>query len=398
MARRPKLLYLVSEDWYFVSHRLPLAVAAREAGFDVSVAARVASHGEIIEDAGLSLFPIAIARSSLNPARELRTMSEIAALFAREQPDLVHNVAVKPVIYGTRAARRAGVKGIVNALMGLGWTFSSESAKAQALRPFIAAALHNALSVPNARTIVQNSNDATLVAERQLAPRDTIRLIRGSGVEPGVYSTEEPPAGVPLVILPARLLIAKGVREFIAAAALLKEQGVAARFALVGEPDTENPAAITREEILDAVVAGHVEHWGWRQDMPQVFAKASLVCLPTFYGEGVPRALIEAAASARAIVATDVPGCREIVRHGENGWLVSPRDVDALATALRQAIAQPGLCAELGMRGRRLVEREFSLDVVIRDTLAVYAELVTMPVPRAASDRESNVVPLRRAS
>lgn len=397
MPRRPKLLYLVSEDWYFVSHRLSLAFTAKEAGFDVSVATRVARHGDDIRDAGLNLVPIGLARSSLDPLHEARTIAELNAVFAREKPDLVHNVALKPVIYGAWAARKAGVTGIVNALMGLGWVFSSDSPKARTLRPFVRYALRQALSAPGTRTIVQNADDAKLITDQQLAQRDSIRLIRGSGVNPAEYTAEDAAGGVPLVILPARLLIAKGVREFVAAAALLKAEGVKARFALVGEPDTDNPAAVPREEILDAVLAGTVEHWGWRQDMPEVFSEASIVCLPTFYGEGVPKSLIEAAASARAIVATDVPGCREIVHPGENGWLVPPRDVSALATALRQAIAQPGLCAEFGRRGRHIAEREFSIETVINETLAVYGELISMPPARLPDDM-TNVVPLRRAS
>ncbi len=397
MATRPKLLYLVSEDWYFVSHRLSLAFTAMEAGFDVSVATRVTHHGDDIRDAGLKLIPIELARASLNPLREVRAVGEINALVAREKPDVIHNVALKPVIYGARAARAAGVKGIVNALMGLGWVFSSDSPKALALRPFVREALRRASSAPGTRTIVQNVDDAALLADQKIASRESIRLIRGSGVNPAEYASDDAPFAEPLVVLPARLLIAKGVREFIKAAARLKAEGVKARFALVGEPDIDNPAAISREEILDAVLAGDVEHWGWRQDMPQVFAEASLVCLPTFYGEGVPKALIEAAASARAIVATDVPGCREIVRPGDNGWLVPPRDANALAIALRQAIAQPGLCAELGRRGRHIAEQEFSLDTVINETLAVYGELIALP-PANVPDDMTNVVPLRRAS
>jgi len=398
VARRPKLLYLVSEDWYFVSHRLPLAVAAKAAGFDVSVATRVQRHAETIRDAGLGLIPITFARSGLNPLHEVRTLAALVALYRREAPDLVHNVAVKPVIYGAHAARRAGVKGIVNALMGLGWAFSSDSIKARAMRPAIAKALRGALSARDTRTIVQNAEDAALLSQQGLAPRDTLRLIRGSGVDPGKYATGARPAIIPLVVLPARLLIAKGVREFIAAAAILKTQGVEARFALVGEPDTANPAAVARSEIARAVAAGHIEHWGWREDMPQVLAAASLVCLPTFYGEGLPKVLLEAAASARAIIATDVPGCREIVRPGENGWLVPPRDVDALAGALRVAIAQPQLCARYGAAGRRMVEREFSLDAVIGETLAVYGELVAMPDTLAASSDLAATELTRRAS
>jgi glycosyltransferase involved in cell wall biosynthesis len=160
------------------------------------------------------------------------------------------------------------------------------------------------------------------------------------------------------------------------AAALLKASGIEARFALVGAPDKGNPAAVTFEEIETYARAGQVEYWGWREDMTQVLNMASVVCLPTFYGEGLPKSLLEAAASGRAIVATDVPGCREIVRHGKNGWLVPPRDVEALAGALKEAIAQPELCARYGNAGRRMVEREFSLDAVKEQTLAVYRELV----------------------
>ena len=231
-----------------------------------------------------------------------------------------------------------------------------------------------------------------LLADQRLTHPGFIRLIRGSGVDPSRYTAAPPPAGPPLVVLPARLLIAKGVGEFMRAAAMLKSEGVDARFAVVGEPDTGNPAALPRAELERFVAAGHVEHWGWRNDMPDVLRAASLVCLPTFYGEGLPKALLEAAASARAIVATDVPGCREIVRPGENGWLVPPRDVPALAAALRAAIAQPELCARYGAAGRRMVEREFSLDVVIRDTLAVYEELL----PKAHAEASGKVAELRR--
>lgn len=396
MARQPKLLYLVSEDWYFVSHRLPLAVAARDAGFDVSVATCVGRHGETIRDAGLTLIPITFARSGLHPLRESRSIIELAALYRREAPDLVHNVAVKPVIYGTLAARRARVKGIVNALMGLGWVFSSDSPKARALRPLVAMALRGALSGPNIRTIVQNADDAALLTDEGLTPPEFIRLIRGSGVDPGRYSTQAPPSGMPLVVFPARLLADKGVIEFLNAAAILKKEGVRARFALVGGEDRANPAWLRTEKVEALVQAADAELWGWQDDMPRVLAGASLVCLPS-YREGLPKALLEAAASARAIVATDVPGCREIVRPDINGWLVPPRDAHALAAALRAAIAQPGLCARYGAAGRRIVEREFSLDAVIEDTLAVYDELAAGTGARASYAARARPAIARRA-
>jgi glycosyltransferase involved in cell wall biosynthesis len=400
VTRQPKLLYLVSEDWYFVSHRLPLAIAAKAAGFDVSVATLVTGRGEMIRDAGLRLIPINFARSGLHPLRERRSISELAALYIHEAPDLVHNVAVKPVIYGTRAARRAGVKGVVNALMGLGWAFSSDSPKARALRPFIKRALRRALSAPNTRTIVQNADDAALLIDQRLTPPASIRLIRGSGVDPDKYATGAPPSDTPpLIVFPARLLVDKGVEEFLRAAAILRKDGVVARFALVGEPDPANPASLSTERIEALACAADAELWGWREDMPSVLAEAAIVCLPS-YREGLPKALLEAAASARAIVATDVPGCREIVRPGVNGWLVPPRDASALAAALREAIARPALCARYGAAGRRLVERELSLDVVIRDTLAVYGELVALPTPAVGTSAAcaANAEPGRRTA
>jgi len=377
VGRQPKLLYLVSEDWYFVSHRLPLAVAAKAAGFDVCVATRVERHGETISKAGIRLIPITFARSGLHPLRELRSMSSLVALYRHEAPDLVHNVALKPVIYGTLAARRARVKGIVNAMMGLGWVFSSDSPKAKALRPLVRLALKSALSSANTRTIVQNADDVALLTSEGLTRPESIRLIRGSGVDPSKYSTTAPPAGAPLVVFPARLLVDKGVVEFLQAAAILKKEGIRARFALVGGADEANPASLGPDRVKALVCAAQAEPLGWREDMARVFAEAAIVCLPS-YREGLPKALLEAAASARAIVATDVPGCREIVRPGKNGWLVPPRDARALAATLREAIAQPELCARYGAEGRRMVEREFTLDAVIRDTLAVYKELVAV--------------------
>jgi glycosyltransferase involved in cell wall biosynthesis len=376
VVAQPKLLYLVSEDWYFVSHRLALAAAAKAAGFDVAVATRVSSHAEPIREAGLRLIPITFTRASLRPWSELRSLRELAGVYRREAPDLIHHVSVKPVIFGTLAARGMQPKGIINALMGLGWVFSSDSLKARTLRPFVRSALRRALAGENTLTIVQNSDDATSIISEGLSRPEQVRLIRGSGVDPGKYSIDPPPPGAPVVVLPARLIEAKGVGEFMQAAAILKQEGSTARFVLVGKADAGNKTSIAPEAIARHVAAGDVEHWGWRDDMPAVFKTASIVCLPTFYGEGLPKALLEAAAASRPIVATDVAGCREIVRPGENGWLVPPRNAIALADALREAIAKPELCARYGEAGRRLVERDFSLDAIIRDTIAVYQELI----------------------
>jgi glycosyltransferase involved in cell wall biosynthesis len=374
MSPRPKLVYLVTEDWYFVSHRLPLAVAAREAGYDVTVVTQAARHADVIRAAGFALEPVLFNRSGLHPVSEARTVAALTAIYRRVRPDIVHHVALKPVVYGAIAAKGAGVRGIVNALMGLGYVFTSETAKARALRPFVRRALHASLGGPHKRLIVQNRDDLAAFTETGVVDKAHVRLIRGSGVDPMHYTTDPPPAGVPLVVLPARLLRDKGVIEFVDAARQLLAEGVSARFALVGDPDPVNPASLAPSDIAAWVREGVIEHWGWRSDMPAVLAQATVVCLPS-YREGLPKALLEAAASTRAMVATDVPGCREIVRPDETGWLVPARDAALLAGALRKALARPDLRAHYAAAARQLVEAELSEARIVAETLAVYAEL-----------------------
>lgn len=376
-ARKPKLLYLVTEDWYFVSHRLGLAKAAHDAGYDVTVATRIDKQSEMIRSAGLHVIPLDFSRSGLGPLKEAGTVSRLISLYRREQPDIVHHVAMKPVIYGSLAARAEKVKGVVNAMMGLGYVFSSDARKAQLLRPVVRTALRSALSGPRTRVIVQNEDDRELFASEGLARPADIRLVRGSGVDPTGYIVSDVPAGPPVVVLPARILRDKGIVEFVEAARALKERGHTARFVLVGDPDDLNPASITQGEIAAWVREGAIEHWGWRpqSEMPAILAQSSIVCLPS-YREGLPKALLEAAAAARAIVTTDVPGCREIVRPGVNGWLVPPRNSAELAAALDEALRDPARCQAYGRAGRAMVEREFSLDRVIAETLAVYRELL----------------------
>ncbi len=370
---KKKLLYLVTEDWYFASHRLALAEAARDAGYDVSVVTNVANHGDIIRDAGLKLIPIKFDRSGLNPLRDSATIAKLAAIYARVKPDVVHHVAMKPVLYGSIAARAAHVPRVVNAIMGLGYVFTSESAKAKLLRPAVRAALRAALSSKQSRVIVQNRDDRTQLVASRLATPESIRLIRGSGVDIADFLVTPPPAGRPRIILPARLLRDKGVVEFIEAARILKRDGIDAEFVLAGAPDPHNPASLTQIEIDTYVREGLVTALGWHDDMASVFADAAIVCLPS-YREGLPKALLEAAASGRPIVTTDVPGCREIVEHDVNGLLVPARNAQALAAALHRLIADPVLRARLAAAGRTLVEKYFAAPIVIQQTLEIYNE------------------------
>lgn len=367
-----KLLYFVTEDWYFCSHRLALAVAAREAGFDVTVVTRVREHGETIRLAGLALVPFDISRSGMNPVYELMTLWRLYGVYRRTCPDVVHNVAMKPVLYGSLAARLAGVRGVVNALAGMGWLFTSAGGRARVIKHWVRVALGRLLT--RGIAIVQNPDDAKFLS-RLGVPRDQIRRISGAGVDLVRFQPGPEPIGVPLVVLPARLLWDKGVGEFVQAALILRSLAVRARFVLVGDPDPANPASVPAAQVADWVQSGAVEHWGWSNDMPGVFTRAHVVCLPS-YREGLPKALIEAAACARPIVTTDVPGCREVVRNGENGLLVGERDPLALAQALRYLIENRGAREEMGKRGREIALAEFSSEKIITETLAVYRELV----------------------
>jgi glycosyltransferase involved in cell wall biosynthesis len=372
MSRAPRLIFFVTEDWYFCSHRLPLARAAREAGYEVTVITRVQEHAALIRDAGLDLVPIDLERASRNPFTELRTLVQLIGIYRRLKPDIVHHVALKPVLYGTVAARLARVPNVVNALAGLGYLFSSKDGAARLARPFVRLSLR-ALLKPHC-VILQNPDDRDWALRHRLVDSTRNVMIRGSGVDIAAFTPAPEAEGVPLVVLPSRMLWDKGVGEFVAAARMLRGQGIQARFALVGEPDPANPASIP-QSTLDAWRAeGIVELWGWREDMSQVFRACHIACLPS-YREGLPKALLEAAACARPLVSCDVPGCREVVRHGVNGLLVASRDAGELAAALAELIGHPAERAAFGAAGRDIVVDEFSLDSVIAQTLALYRSL-----------------------
>lgn len=372
----PKLLFLVTEDWYFCSHRLPLARAARDAGYRVMVATRVGSHGQRILRERFELFPLRLRRRNRNPWKEMMGVREIASLYRRHRPDIVHHVAMKPVMLGSLAARMARVPGTVNAIAGLGYVFSSKRPEAVVLRPAFKLALHWLLDNKRSRIIVQNPDDKdALVSSGMVAP-ERLALIKGSGVDVKRFRPAPEPCDPPTVTLVSRMLWDKGVGELVAAAELLKGKRTNARFVLVGSPDPESPLAIEEAQLRAWQQAGHVEWWGARDDIPDVWAASHIAVLPSYYGEGVPKALIEAAACGRPIVATDMPGCREIVRDGENGLLVPPRDPGSLADAIERLITAPALRLRMGHSGRERVLREFSEQHVIDQTLDLYQGLL----------------------
>ncbi|MBM3554399.1 MAG: glycosyltransferase family 4 protein [Alphaproteobacteria bacterium] len=382
MSRR--LLYVINETYFFLSHRLPVARAAQEAGFEVHVAAPDdhvwAPDGFSVDEiakAGFTYHRVPLSRRGTDPLQEAHTFAAINALYRELRPALVHNLTIKPVLYGGVAARLAGVPAVVAGVTGLGQMFTAPGWRMGLMRRAATAAYRFAASHPRSRFIVQNREDGEILARLGAVPERNIRLIRGSGVDLAGYTpAPEPESERPLVILPARLIWEKGVGEFVAAARIIRARGVPARLALVGDTKSSNPRAVPEAQLRAWAEEGVVEWWGRRDDMPEVLRQSAIVCLPSTYGEGVPKALIEAAAVGRPIVATDAGGCREIVREGENGLLVRPREPAELAEALIRLLTDRALRNRLGERGRKIAETEFSDRDVAAKTLEVYREIV----------------------
>lgn len=373
--RRPKLLYFVTEDWYFCSHRLPLAVAAKDAGYDVAVVTHVNDHAETIRRSGIRLIPFNLSRRGMNILPELATVARLVMLYRSEKPDLVHHVAMKPVLYGSLAARLSDVPRVVNALGGLGYVFTSGQTKARFLRPVIGSAFRGLLNSRRSRLVLQNPDDHALFIRKRIINEERIRLIRGSGVDTAAFSRIPEPSGIPVVVLASRMLWDKGVKEFVEAAAKLKNLGIDARFILVGDTDPHNPSAIPNEQLNLWHTKKMIEWWRRRDDMPAVFGQSHIVCLPS-YREGLPKVLIEAASCGRPIVTTDTPGCREVVRNEENGLLIPVRNAAALADALQLLIEKPELRKKMGTKGREIAVNEFAVEKVISETMVVYGELL----------------------
>lgn len=373
MNNKPKLLYFVTEDWFFCSHFLDRAVAAQQAGFQVSVLTRVNKHGQTILDNGINLIPLEFERSKINPLREISLLKSLASLYRRERPNIVHHVALKPILYGSLVAQIVGIHAIVNAPVGMGYVFSSKQLKARLLKPLVLLAYRLLLNPFNSVAVFENPDDLTYFEKLGIVKYS--RLIRGAGVNTLQFGSSNEPNEVPVVLLAARMLWDKGVGEFVEAAKILQQQSISARFVLVGAPDKENPESINQSQLLEWQDAGIIEWWGQHEDMPQIFAQAHIVCLPS-YREGLPKVLIEAAACGRPIVATDVPGCREIVRHNENGLLVPAKNPQALAVALNRLLNDAALRESMGKRGRAMVEAEFSTEYVAEQTLQLYKELL----------------------
>lgn len=375
MNGRPKLLLFVSVDWFFCSHFADRAIAAARDGFDVVVVTNVTEHRKKIEAAGLKVIHLALDRKSLNPFFTFAALVKLRRILWAERPDIVHNVALKPIVLGTLAALLHGRSLVVNAVVGGGFIFTYQGPFAPLLRNSIGLVLGFLLNPRHSRVVFENRDDLQDFVKMGYVKIQEAVLIRGAGVDLQKYTIGDVAAPIPLIILPARLLWDKGVGEFVEAAKLLINNGVRARFAVVGGPDNGNRAAIDEMTLDQWKQEGLVEFWGFRSDMEAVLAQASIMCLPS-YREGLPKALLEGMAAGLPCVTTDVPGCREAVIDGFNGVLVAPRDHVSLAEALRTIIDDVQARVIMGANGRSMATAEFSTELVTQRTLAVYHELL----------------------
>ena len=368
-----RLLYLVNDAAYFLSHRLALAQAARDAGWEVHVATAPSPPQQQIREAGFPAHDLPLSRSGLRPDREIRALIATCRLLRQLKPDLVHCVALKATVAGGLAARIRSVPARVFAIAGLGHVFTERDWQSRGLR-LMFRLLFPLLVSDRSRVIVQNRDDLQRIAMNERLRARTV-LIAGSGVDLERYRPAPEPDGPVTVLLASRMIWKKGIGDYVAAAERLAAEGLDIRFLMAGGGDPGNPASIPEQQLDTWNRDGPVQWLGHRSDMPALLGACHVFCLPSYYGEGIPKCLIEAAAAGRPIVTTDMPGCRDIVRHDQNGLLVAPRDVDGLAAAIRRLAEDPALRRRYGDRGRDMVCADFSLDAVVAQTMAVYRDL-----------------------
>ncbi|MEA3122522.1 MAG: hypothetical protein QOH33_2107 [Paraburkholderia sp.] len=384
---KQKVILLSNTDWYLFNFRLSLAYTLRERGFDVILLSPDGSYGPKLRELGFCWEVMPMERRSLNPWREIRLVLWLARFFRRERPLLVHGFTIKGAVYGSIAARLAGVPIRINAIDGMGYVFTSQQLRARMLRPVVRYVMRSAFHGERSVVILQNSDDIALFRQSRIAADHSLRLIKGTGVNLTRYRPQEPsasPTRAPLrVLLAARLIWEKGIGEYVEASRMLMSEGRTVLFLLAGSPDEGNPAAIGRSQIEEWVRLGLLVWLGHVGDMPALLSAVDVVVLPSYYREGLPTTLIEGAACALPLITTDAPGCREVVsRNGEDGILIPARDAKALADAIRLLDDDRALGVKLGLAARKKALKEFDESIVLREMLAVYQELgATSPVP-----------------
>lgn len=375
-----KILFLANDADIFISHRLPVAQAALKQGCEVILVAPKNDVAKIfVEGKGVAFYPINLSRKGTNPLFELKTIYELYRLYKKIKPDLVHHVTIKPVLYGSIVSKMTGVKATINAITGMGYVFCNEDKKAKVIRFFVKKLYRFGLSGDSTRVIFQNPENLQIFLNQKLVQKENAVLIKGSGVNLEEFTPANSNArndNNVKIVLASRMLWDKGVGDFVGAAKLLKEKYSNVEFVLAGDCDYGNPSFIPKEQLVSWDKEGVVKWIGKSTNMPQTFSNCDIVCLPSRH-EGVPKVLLEAAAAGLPIVASDIPGCKEVVKHGKNGFLVKNEDIKGLVGAFEALINDKELRHKMGAKGRQIAEKEFSVNKVVKETIRVYEDALS---------------------
>ncbi|EJL6339901.1 glycosyltransferase family 4 protein [Vibrio cholerae] len=369
-----KLLFLVNVDWFFISHRLPIALAAQNSGYEVHIACSFTDKFDFLHQLGFKLHPLELSRTSTKLMSEMVAFTNVFNVLRTVKPDLVHLVTIKPVIYGGIASRILGIRNRVASISGLGYVFIATGVKAALMKAGVSMLYRFALKGNHSKVIFQNPDDMQQLININAICSKQVVMIRGSGVDLRSFPFLPEPEGIPVIMLMARLLIDKGVMEFVEAAKILKNQGVKCRSVLVGCTD-ENPKSVSIALLNTWISEGIVEYWGFSNNPAETYCQANVAVLPS-YREGLPKSLIEAAACGRAVITTDVPGCRDAISPGVTGILVPVKDAKSLAAAISTLCENSQLRKQLGSAGRKLAEDEFDIQSVINAHLSIYEDLL----------------------
>ena len=372
-----KILFLVNDPLFIVSHRLEICIEAVKLGYEVHIVSSYERDAvSKIESKGIHFHQVDFTRKGINPFTEIAKLFSLTILFRKIKPDLVHLITIKPYLYGGIAARITNVSGVVSAVAGLGILFSSNDLKYRGLRVLLYPLYRLAFGHKNQKIIFQNKNDRNLLLDWRVISKEKPVMIRGSGVDLDLYSHVPEPEGIPVISFAARLLIDKGVEVFVEASRILKSRNIIVRFWLIGEVDQGNANTVTKAQLRQWEAEELVELFGFRKDVSVLFAQSNIITLPSFYGEGLPKVLVEAAACGRAVITTDHPGCRDAIEVNESGVLIPTRDATALADAIEDLINDPNKRSMLGLAGRELAEREFAIDKIVNLHIQIYESLL----------------------
>ena len=371
-----KIAFVVNNPDFLISHRLEICLTALKSGFECHIICEDKPSTSILRNLGFVVHPVDFNRGTNNILKEFSTFFKLFKVLKSEKFDLVHAITIKPYLYVGIIARLIGITGMVSSIAGLGILFSSSDIKYRFVRILVYPLFLFAFGHKNQTVIFQNTNDRDVLKKLGVVNDAKCVLIHGSGVDLDEYAYIPPPTGTPVVSLASRLLRDKGIEVYAQAVSQLKKKGVVARFLLIGSRDDGNNNSVTQEELIQWSSNGTLELLGHRSDIANLFSSSNIIVLPSFYGEGLPKVLVEAAASGRAVITTDHPGCRDAIEPGVTGELVPVRDPDALANAIERMLGDPILTEKMGKAGRELAESSFDVKKVVDQHMQVYNGLL----------------------